>query len=205
MTQQESLSYWPKGYFDPGGITGRGHTLEQIADTMIRPFMGGITVEIGPGGGTWSNLLASASPLLIAVDVVPKSSSFETIVTAKNVAYAVVPPTGILPTVRDSSVGFVWSYDVFCHLPFRIAHSYFLEFGRILKRGGTSGIMFPCFDRHPDLKNSPRPSRNEMNGMHWFDYSATDIAELTVAGGLTVVNADVFPDNRDRLVLFRKP
>lgn len=206
MTKEESQKYWPKGYFDPSGIGTRGNSISEIIAAAIEPHSkkAGVTVEVGTGGGTWTDELAKRSEAVVAVDVVPKSDYFKSYVKSTNVQYHVTNSSGSLWFIPVGGVSFIWSYDVFCHLPFSVSASYFAEFARVLENGGHVGIMFPCYERHSELKLRPFPARNTTNGMHWFYYSKEDVLELASSSGLEVVNLDIFPNNRDRLCLFKK-
>lgn len=203
MTGDLSLSYWPNGYYEPGYIAPRGNTVEDITATMIAPHAAHKALEIGAGGGTWTSILAGLFASVTAVDIVPQTSSFRTYGARPNVQYVIVDGSGALPAA-DAELDYVWSYDVFCHLPFATALIYFKEIARCLKFGKHAGIMFSCRERHPDRVGKPGLARNVRDESYWFDYSIDDIAELAEVSGLKVANRDVFIANRDRLVLFVK-
>lgn len=102
---------------------------------------GGAVLEIGPGGGRWSEVLQGRADRLVLVDVTerPLELCRERFADATNVDY-VLTDGATLPGVADRSLDFVWSFDTFVHIaPLDIA-SYLSEIARTLKPGGRAVI-----------------------------------------------------------------
>jgi len=98
-------------------------------------------LEIGPGGGRWSEILQPRAELLILVDVTQRALELckERLADATNVGY-VLSHGGAFPEVDASSIDWVWSFDVFVHIaPLDVA-SYIAEIARVLRPGGTAVI-----------------------------------------------------------------
>lgn len=102
---------------------------------------GGAALEIGPGGGRWSEVLQGRADRLLLVDVAERVLEVcrERFADATNIDY-VLTDGATLPGVADASVAFVWSFDAFVHVaPLDIA-SYLSEIARVLEPGGRAVI-----------------------------------------------------------------
>jgi SAM-dependent methyltransferase len=115
----------------------------------------GAVVEIGPGGGRWSEVLAARSSRLILVDVSerPLELCRERFSDASNVEY-VLSSGSDLPGVVSGSVDAVWSFEVFVHVAPSDQAAYLDEIARVLRPGGVAAI------HHADGRNrGAMPSR----------------------------------------------
>jgi len=98
-------------------------------------------LEVGPGGGRWSEVLQPRAERLVLVDVTQRALDLcrERLTDAANVEY-VLSDGGALPGVADDSIDWVWSFDVFVHIaPLDVA-SYLTEIARVLRPGGRALI-----------------------------------------------------------------
>ena len=116
---------------------------------------GGTVLEIGPGGGRWSVVLAPRCERLVLVDVAPRVLELcrERLGDPDHVSY--VRSSGSdLPGVEDGSVAAVWSFDVFVHVAPLDQAGYLAEIARVLRPGGVAAV------HHADGRNRGRlPSR----------------------------------------------
>jgi ubiquinone/menaquinone biosynthesis C-methylase UbiE len=128
-----------------------------LVDEVLLPRVpaGGTVLEIGPGGGRWSVILAERADRLILVDVSPRvlEVARERLVDAQHVSY-VRSAGSDLPGVEDSTVNAIWSFDVFVHVAPVDQAGYLDEMARVLSPGGVALI------HHADGRNRGRlPSR----------------------------------------------
>jgi SAM-dependent methyltransferase len=140
---------------------------------------GGAVLEIGPGGGRWSQPLLERAARLILVDVSerPLELCRERFAAAGNVEY-VLSGGAELPGVADGSVDAVWSFDVFVHIAPADQASYLAEIARVLAPGGVAVI------HHADGRNRGLcPSRQGWRS----PMSRGLFASLAGASGLSVV------------------
>ncbi len=116
-----------------------------VTNELLLPNLktGSDIVEIGPGGGRWTEIIYPRVHHVFLVDVADRSLSVcrERFASAKNISYLL--SDGRTIAVPDASVDTIWSYDVFVHVNPVDARSYVLEFARILKRGGRAVIHHP--------------------------------------------------------------
>ena len=131
---------------------------QALVDEVLLPTIpaGGTVVEIGPGGGRWSVLLAPRSERLVLVDVAqrPLDLVAERLRDAGNVEYVLTDGSAVAD-VADASVDAVWSFDVFVHIAPGDQAGYLAEIARVLRPGGIAAI------HHADGRNRGlAPSRS---------------------------------------------
>lgn len=100
-----------------------------------------VILEIGSGAGRWSSLLVRRASKLILVEVSKKAMQLcrARFRRRRNVVYLLVSDL-LLMDVSESSVDFIWSYDVFVHLNPNMIASYLHAMKRVLAPGGVAVI-----------------------------------------------------------------
>jgi SAM-dependent methyltransferase len=139
---------------------------------------GGTVVEIGAGGGRWSEVLVERAQRTILVDVTPAVLELcrERLGERDDVEYRLSSGSD-LPGVEDRSVDAVWSFDVFVHVAPVDQAGYLDEIARVLRPGGIAAI------HHADGRNrGNQPSRRGWRA----PMSAHLFAALARERGLTV-------------------
>jgi len=127
--------------------------IDDVLLAVIPP--GGTVLEIGPGGGRWSEVLAVRAQRLVLVDVAAHVLEVcrERLGEQPHVRY-VRSRGSDLPGVPDASVDAVWSFDVFVHVAPVDQARYLSEIARVLAPGGVAAI------HHADGRNrGTLPSR----------------------------------------------
>jgi ubiquinone/menaquinone biosynthesis C-methylase UbiE len=97
-------------------------------------------LEVGPGAGRWTKILYPYSKTLILADVSEKcleicEKSFK---GSTNIQYYLVNDR--LSKIKENSIDFIWSYDVFVHINPSDIKKYIEDFSHILKPGGIAII-----------------------------------------------------------------
>jgi SAM-dependent methyltransferase len=128
-----------------------------LVDDVLLPNIpaGGTVLEIGPGGGRWSEVLAARAHRLVLVDVAPRVLKIvrERLGDPDHVRYLRSSGSD-LPGVEDASVDAVWSFDVFVHVAPLDQAGYLDQIARVLVPGGVAVI------HHADGRNRGElPSR----------------------------------------------
>ncbi len=110
---------------------------ELVNDMMLKYIKNDSTVlEIGPGGGRWTSLLQKISKNLILADISPKCLEIckERFANVDHIKYHLIEKD--LSFIENSSIDYVWSYDVFVHINPSIIKKYIEDIQRILKPNG---------------------------------------------------------------------
>ena len=116
-----------------------------VEDLIIPYIKPGFTVlEIGPGGGRWSVILAELSERLILVDMTEKAiehckkrlQTFSNCVFYRNNG-------ADLSFLNNCSVDYVWSFDVFVHIAPEDVEHYLKSLSSILVNNGIAVIHHP--------------------------------------------------------------
>jgi ubiquinone/menaquinone biosynthesis C-methylase UbiE len=117
-----------------------------VNDVMLRFIQPGKTIlEIGPGAGRWSTVLASISRKLILVDLTEKSiqTCKERLSKYDHCVY-VVNNGNSLSFLGENSVDYLWSFDVFVHIAPADTLKYLKELHRVFAPGATGIIHHPA-------------------------------------------------------------
>jgi SAM-dependent methyltransferase len=130
---------------------------QALIDDVLRRWIpqDAAVLEIGPGGGRWSEPLLERASRLVLADVSerPLELCRERFAGAGKVEY-VLTSGGDLAGVGDASIDAVWSFDVFVHIAPADQASYLAEIARVLVPGGIAVI------HHADGRNrGVHPSR----------------------------------------------
>ncbi|MGH2569877.1 MAG: class I SAM-dependent methyltransferase [bacterium] len=114
-----------------------------LVERMLRRWVpaGAVVVEIGPGGGRWTEYLQPLASRLVLADISEKCLSLcrERFRDARNVEYRFIADGG-LAFLDDASIDRIWSYDVFVHINPSDIEAYLRDFRRILKPGGVGVV-----------------------------------------------------------------
>lgn len=187
-----------------------------LIEHVLRPYMPrqGAIVEIGPGGGRWSEALLELARELILVDVTERALEVcrERFGALPNLRYVLTSGSDI-PDVADHSADAVWSFDAFVHIAPRDIDDYLKEIDRVLRPGGVAVIHHSgrALRKSPHGWRSPMTARlfgnlarkHGLNVERQFD---------TWGDGYGVRNDAVrppeeerFPQNGDLLSVLRAP
>lgn len=98
-------------------------------------------LEIGPGGGRWTEVLLKRASSYIGIDISPSCiEACRARFGDNDQARFVVGSGRDLEPVASSSIEALWSFDVFVHINQSEVENYAEEFKRVLKPGGIAII-----------------------------------------------------------------
>jgi len=189
-----------------------GEFLKRIDQEVITPFFGTLNVilEIGSGGGRFTEILLPRCNRLIASDVSPSMIKLlkQRFSNNPKIEYFLLDGYGLKPTA-DNSIDAVFSYSVFVHIQHWDIYNYLTEVRRVLVPGGKAIIQhantfselgWPHF-----LKDVP-VSVNRHKGWGTFTPMTPEMmTELVQRAGLQVVRCITDLVKRDAITLIMKP
>lgn len=155
--------------------------LTYVRDHFLKPYISPNTtvVEIGPGGGRWTQYMLKAKRLY-AVDYHQEllnelKSNFD----AGNIAY--IKNNGDdFPNIKDGSVDFLFSFGTFVHLDVDIIDRYLRNMKALLNKGSNAVIQYS--DKTKPLgKGNAGFSENDPDRMR----------ELILSHGYSIYEEDV--------------
>jgi SAM-dependent methyltransferase len=166
--------------------------LYKVVDHYIQPYVtaNATIVEIGSGGGRWTQYLVGAKKL-IAVDINP--IFFESLCARFPDAHLeFYQSAGFeLTGIASGTIDYVFSFGTFVHIePAGIA-AYLSEIRRVLKPGGVAVIQYAAKD-----KRAARSKRT---------FSAMTAARMEAMAPLPIATHDTRLLNHSNIVVFSKP
>lgn len=180
--------------------------------TVIEPFFERcpVMLEIGPGGGRFTEVLLPKCETLIAVDT--SSNMLELLRRRFGDDERLVLQLGDghgLEAVADESVDGIFSYGVFVHLQHWDIYNYLTEFRRVLKPGGKALVQHSNTFSELGWEKFRRDLRRQLNRHKLpssFIVNTPDLMrEFIVRAGLEVVDMNVSAARRDCISLMHKP
>jgi ubiquinone/menaquinone biosynthesis C-methylase UbiE len=171
---------------------------DQLVRDWLIPYFpsGGTFLEIGPGGGRWTEVLQPRAESLYVVDVaeMPIALCRQRFAHCRNIEYFLGDGRSIqLP--RESVDG-IWSYDVFVHITPLDVRNYFFEFSRTLRPGGHAVIHHA---------GAPLPGHRQRPGWR-SDLTDEMVHRFAREAGLQLVaQTDQLVNRGDLLTVLRRP
>lgn len=183
-----------------------------LDEKVFSPFLGTCEtiLEIGPGGGRFTDILLPKCKRLIAVDTSAAMLEMlrERFAGDDRVEYQLGDGRG-LTGVADRSVDAAFSYGVFVHLQHWDIFNYLLELERVLVPGGKALIQhsntFSDLGWARFVRETPRQLNRHKLHMTFVLNSPEVMRELVTRAGLECVDTITDVVKRDCITLMRKP
>lgn len=142
---------------------------QSLADDVLHRYMDGraSVLEIGPGGGRWTEYLAKTARRLSVVDITPVCIDIckERFKEYSHISYFVNNGTD-LSMLEDLRFDGIWSWDVFVHIAAEDVRGYITQFARLLNAGGIAVI------HHSKHGVSRTGWRSDMTAAKMIEFSA---------------------------------
>lgn len=180
--------------------------------TMIEPFFGtcDVLLEIGAGGGRFTEVLLPRCKKLIAVDTSPTMLDLlrERFAGDSRLECRLVDGRG-LGQIADDSVDAAFSYGVFVHLQHWDIYHYLAELGRVLKPGGKALIQHSNLLSDLGWAKFKREVPLQLNA-HKLPYTFIAntpelMKEFIARAGLECIEMNTETARRDCVAFIRKP
>lgn len=177
FSNEDFLKFWgPSGYHETfDGYQDKEFVKSEMNSILSKHKNANKTaLEIGCGRGYWTTQLSSSFQKVTCLDILPSDSVGKWL--PKNAIYFQLPDRNFKCSgVPDSSVDFVFSFGVFCHLPFSAVLEYITNIRRVLKPSGTAVLMCPNWNCHQFLSKVDAKDREQylekvsFNGWFYHD------------------------------------
>ena len=196
-------AWGPEGYMERFSY---GVGIKKVCEICMRPFFDKkkTALEIGPGGGAFTELLQGEFKYLTAIDVIKQPKQF---LKYRNFTFIELNNQDFNCTgVPDNSIDFAFSYNVFCHFSNDAIAQYLKGVHRVLKQGGDFVFMLSNFEH--SKKHFMDEADNYVlgdilpTGHFYKNMETVDI--VTSANQWTVVYSNMIPEHRDIIVHLRK-
>ncbi len=186
--------------------------LPYLDRTVFEPFFGtrDVMLEIGPGGGRFTEILLPKCRRLIAAETSPTMLKLlrERFGDDAGIEYHLTDGRG-LGKVSDDSVDAAFSYGVFVHLQHWDIYNYLAELQRVLKPGGKAIIQHSNTFSELGWKRfrntvSKQVNRHKIPGT--FTVNTPELMrEFITRAGLECADMLTEVVRRDCIALIRKP
>jgi SAM-dependent methyltransferase len=179
---------------------------------VIEPFLGrcDVLLEIGPGGGRFTEVLLPRCTRLIAAETSPNMLELlrKRFPGDDRLDLQLLDGQG-LHQVADDSIDGAFSYDVFVHLQHWDIYNYLTELNRVLKPGGKAVIHHSNLLSELGWKQFLFDVRRQLN-QHKLPASFVAntpelMREFIARSGLECVRTDTQTVRRDCITFIRKP
>ncbi len=186
--------------------------LNKLDEEVFQPFLGQseVLLEIGSGGGRFTEILLPKCRRLIASDTAPHMLALvkERFKHCPAVEYLLLDGRGLAP-VKDATVDAVFSYDVFVHLQPWDIFNYMREMKRVLRPGGKAIVHHANTFSELGWKRFLSDTDVQLNlPMDWGSLSLMTpqvIAEFAARAGLLLVDCITHLNKRDCITLLQSP
>ena len=168
-----------------------GKAGKSAVNYLIRAYMISCStrdyLEIGPGGGRWSEQLQPLADRLVLVDLSEKCIGLckKRFAHCCNVEYFVNNGANLsfLPT---DYINRVWSWDTFVHIEPHVIQTYLHHIRNVMRQGGTGVISHANVDEA--FRERYGEKQNGRNHGWRSDVTKGSFAEMCEAAGLKVVS-----------------
>lgn len=163
---------WPKDGDEWDAFARRSGTpYESWKDSLCRAFLfphvrpGVAAMEIGPGHGRWTAVLAPRVGRLTVVDISERCLSYckERFKDRPNIEY-VLAGGGRRLEGAPEQIDFLWSFDTFVHIEEPETEAYLGHFQRVMRRGAMGVVHHPGTPSPDERRNG---CRSQMRAETW--------------------------------------
>lgn len=187
---------------------------DEIRKKFVDPFLikekKMISLEIGPGGGKWTEVLLELSEQVFCVDISQEMLDRVKTRFPKNAALKILRTDGItLSGIPKNCLHFFFSYDTFVHLEPRDIYNYLKQIYSLMKPGAIGVVHYSNVlskDGWKKLVASIYPD-NLLNRRIGFEFSIMTMEIMTKflsEIGFKILSTDSMP-TRDLITSFEKP
>lgn len=194
---------WGKyGYYE---YFSYGVGIDKVCEVALTPFLSeeNNALEIGSGGGTFTDKMNGKFKTLTAIDVIRMPDRFSEF---DNFRYIELPDRNFsCDGIERESIDFCFSYNVFCHLSNDAIREYLKSVNEVLKEGGDFVFMLSNY-RHTSkvTKDANKYSLGDFLPMGHFYQDFRTLPLVADFDRWEVVSDNLLPDHRDIVIHLKK-
>lgn len=203
FTKEYFQRTWGKeGYYEKFNY---GVGIDTVCSISIVPFFGMAknALEIGCGGGVFTERMINKFGYLTAIDVIEYPQQF---FKFNNFSYIEQKDRATdCEGVQNNSIDFCFCYNLFCHLSNEMLVEYLKSVFRVLKRGGDFVFMIANF-KHSKI-HVPDSDKYKLGDLFSFGHFYQDDRTIDVIADKTqwqIINRNMIPEHRDILIHLKK-
>jgi SAM-dependent methyltransferase len=203
FSKEQFQNFWgTNGYYENFQW---GVGIDKVVEVSVEPFynLEKVALELGPGGGVFTEKMKDRFKHLYAIDVIQKPSNFN---DWQNFTYVELPDKDYAcKGIKSNSIDYCFSYGMFCHLSNDALVEYFKNVYRVLKKGGDFVFMLSNYSKmlsyYPLDANVDKLGTCLSSGHFMQDDRTID---LVVDNRFTIVSRNLIPEHRDIIVHAKK-
>lgn len=207
MPIEFSKEFYQKAWGDGGYYENfsYGVGIDRVCETSLYPFIHKKNVlEIGPGGGVFTERIIKRANHLTAIDVIKMPEQFKKFDHFKYIELS--EGRFDCSGVESSSIDFCFSYNVFCHLSDIAIAFYLMAINRVLKDNCSVVFMLANFEH--SKKHFPEDAHMYVRGDllpigHFYQDERT-LNEVIHPEQWEVISANMIPEHRDIIIHLKK-
>lgn len=195
-------SWGNDGYYE---FFSYGVGIKFVIEKCINPFysLEKNALEIGSGGGVFTEVMHGNFNHLTAIDVIAKPDRFNGF---EKFTYFELPDMSFdCKPINSNSIDFCFSYNVFCHLSNDALTQYINSVNRVLKSGCDFIFMLANFQH--TKRNVEKPEQYSIGDMLPMGHFYQDLRTLDLIidkSQWVIVDRNMIPEHRDILIHLKK-
>jgi cyclopropane fatty-acyl-phospholipid synthase-like methyltransferase len=202
FTKQFFQKAWGEtGYYETFSY---GVGINRVCEVALNPFFNPDhhALEIGSGGGAFTERMVGKFKHLHAVDVIRMPDQFK---DYENFIYIELPDKSYdLKPIANATIDFCFSYNVFCHLSNEALKSYLKAVHRVLKPHGNFVFMLSNY-KHASKHFEERTfDLGDLLPMGHFYQDHRTLPLIADMSKWEVVSPDLIPEHRDIIIHLRR-
>lgn len=193
-------TWGPDGYYEKFSY---GVGIDKVCEVALYPFFNKskIALEIGSGGGVFTEIVLDFFGWVYAIDVIQMPSKFQFF---KNFYYIELPDnTYNCYAVKDNSIDFCFSYNLFCHLSNEHIGEYIADVYRVLTPGSDFVFMLANY-AHTKKHLDREYELGELTPVGHYVQDERTIDLIIDKEKWEVVSPNMIPEHRDIIVHLKK-
>jgi SAM-dependent methyltransferase len=191
---------WGEGYYEHFSY---GVGIDNVFEKCVVPFCSQdkTALEIGPGLGSFTEMMWYKFEHFTAIDVIKMPSVFNNYIDSFTY-HELTNQSFDCGPVKTHSIDFCFSYNVFCHFSNAAIREYLKSVYKVLKTGGDFVFMISNYENVKKHVTGNYSLGDFLPMGHFYQDLRT--LDLVVGPEWKIVNRNMIPEHRDILIHLKK-